>query len=116
MSGIYNLFKELEGERIILSFSGNITDDLLASVSEIMEKRPDTEPGQRRRIKMFYYILVECLQNVFHHTEASGEEKNDAIFVLAHGEDNNYRIITGNSILSSGIEPLKAKIEKINAM
>jgi hypothetical protein len=116
MSGIYNLSKELEGESIFLSFRGPITPDLLSSVSEIMERRPDGDPAQKRRVKMFYHLLVECLQNVFHHSDTSSDETKDAIFMLGNGKDNSYRIITGNNILNSGIEALTAKIEKINAM
>src|SRR5207302_1113743 len=70
-----------------------------------------------------YHILVECLQNVYHHKEALKEadenleeEKSSAIFMIAKGKENSYRIITGNFILNENADELRSKLEKISSM
>ncbi len=125
---IYSLYRNMEKDDVILSFKGDITQDLLASVYQIMESRLDNGEENLKRKKKFYHILVECLQNVYHHMEAMKEEhhegENDAdaerertaIFMIAKGEENSYRIITGNFILNNKAEILNQKLDKISAM
>ena len=114
MPDIYNLYKEFDKDGIILSFKGDITEEMLSSIYEVMERKQEINLEQKRRTKMFYHILVECLQNIFHHSETTAKES--AVFMIGRDEDGNYRIMTGNNMLNSNIEGLKAKIEKINVM
>lgn len=125
---IYSLYQNMEKEDIILSFKGEITQDLLASVYQIMESRLDSGEENLKRKKKFYHILVECLQNVYHHMEAMKEDEqqhlNDpelqhertAIFMIAKEEESSYRIITGNFILNDNVADLHQKLDKITAM
>lgn len=124
VTDIYTLFKNMERDDIILSFKGDITQDLLSSVYQIMESRLENEQEDLRRKKKFYHILVECLQNVYHHMESLQDENNksndniesSAIFIIGKGEGGSYRIITGNFILNEKAAELKMKLDKINAM
>lgn len=117
---IYGLFHKMEEDRIILSFKGQITPELLASVYRIMEVRMNHEKEEPRRKKKFYHILVECLQNVYHHMgslkEETRERDNAAIFMIGYGKGASYRIITGNFIQNKNVEILKSRIEHINSL
>ncbi len=124
MTDIFSLYKNMQRDDIILSFKGDITQDLLSSVYQIMESRLENEKEDIRRKKKFYHILVECLQNVYHHMESLQETKSQvdditessAIFIIAKGEGNSYRIITGNFILNENVHSLKEKLDIVNAM
>ena len=121
-TGLYDLFLKMEKDRIILSFKGDITQDLLSSVYQIMESHMESGREEPQRKKKFYHILVECLQNVYHHMASLRDAapihdgSATAIFMIAQGTDNSYRIITGNFILNENVVGLKERIEKINAM
>ncbi|MEO5569768.1 MAG: SiaB family protein kinase [Bacteroidia bacterium] len=124
MKDIYNLYKDLERDEIILSFKGDITQDLLSSVFSIMESRLEHEDNEPHLKKKFYHILIECLQNLYHHNETmpvdldvpANEGSASAIFMIGRGEDNCFRIITGNYIMNSNSEELKARLDKVNGM
>lgn len=66
-------------------------------------------------------MLVESLQNLYHHIEDPPEPiKNEytskfAVLVVSKLNDN-YRISTGNFVKASKVQQLKEKIEKINSM
>lgn len=121
---LYDIYLDMEKEDIILSFKGDVTKDLLSSVYQIMELRIDNDNEDVRRKKKFYSVLVECLQNMYHHMEslqiANGTTGVDypggAIFIIAKGREGSYRVYTGNFILNTNAELLKGKIDKINAM
>lgn len=114
----------MKHDDIILSFKGDITQDLLSSVYQIMESRLQNAEEDIKRKKKFYHILVECLQNVYHHMESLQLERDrmkdeldgSAIFIIGKAENGGYLIITGNFILKSNVTDLQQKLEKINAM
>jgi hypothetical protein len=120
----YDLYNKMTKDDIVLSYKGDITKDLLASVYEIIESSLGSDHAERQLKKKFYHILIECLQNVFHHKETlvnNGKEDvimnhNSSIFMICKRGENEYKIITGNFILNADISNLKAKIEKINTM
>jgi len=121
---LYNIYLNMEKENIILSFKGDITKDLLSSVYQIVEARMAIENEDPKRKKKFYHVLVECLQNMYHHMESMqavdstmpGEYSGSGIFTIGKEEENTYRINTGNFILKENADNLKERIDKINSL
>jgi hypothetical protein len=69
--------------------------------------------------KKVYNVLVESLQNLYHHVEKVPEDfedqKSEKYGMLAINKvDNGYKIITGNFIFSDDVEMLEEKIKRIN--
>jgi len=108
----------MEKENIVISFKGEITSEIISEVLRMAEDKLDGEKNSIR--KKIYNILVEGLQNLYHHSETRhisedmGETK-EAILLIWY-EDNTYHIQTGNYIKNENIPLLKTKLEKINAM
>jgi hypothetical protein len=120
---IYATFRDMDRDDIILSFKGDITKDLLSSVFQIMETRIEHENDDQRRKKKFYSVLVECLQNMYHHMEALQEVHADGatefsgsgIFMIGRSGEG-YRILTGNHIQTGKTVRLREKIDHINSL
>src|SRR5688572_2982473 len=112
---LFEAYQKMERDNIILSFKGLITRELLASVYQIMESRLEELGEENRKKKKIYNILVESLQNVYHHMEdlqqgnSQGAEMpaRDAMFMIVLGEDKTYYIHTGNYILTTKCELLQ---------
>ncbi len=111
----------MEKEEVILSFKGDITKDLLSSIYQIIENRLEHDAEDQKRKKKFYHVLVECLQNMYHHMESlkeipneGGKQAASAIFTICRSNDGGYKILTGNFILTENVEGLKERIEYIN--
>ena len=118
---IFGFYDKMEESNILLSFKGEITSDLLTSILQIMESKLDNFEEKAKTKKKVYHVLVECLQNLYHHVDeiAVVDDKTKwartAIFMIGK-DDNNYNIMTGNYILSHNIETLTKKMDKINAL
>ena len=109
----------MEKDNIMLSFKGSVTSELLTSVLQIMESKMDrlNEPSKVK--KKVYNILVEALQNLYHHLDKQPDDPakgfNTVIFMV--GKDNDtYSIFTGNYITNANAEVLKEKLDKINSL
>lgn len=120
MVDIHEFYSQMEEEHILLSFKGEITSELLTSILQIVESKLDNVQEVPKVKKKVYNILVECLQNLYHHTDTieTSEKTNNksGIFLIARTNNNGYKIITGNYIFNEHIAPLKAKIDKVNSL
>jgi len=63
----FDLYRTMEKDNVLIAFKGSITSELLTSVLQIMEtKMEDLADAPKTRKKVFN-VLVECLQNLYHH-------------------------------------------------
>lgn len=123
LGNIYNLYKTMEQENILLSFKGVVTSDLLTSVLQIMETKMDYLEESPKTKKKVFNVLVECLQNLYHHidvNEITAEqrmviEQKSALFLIAK-EGDFFNIRTGNYVDKSSAKDLSDKLDKINGM
>lgn len=128
MVDIYDFYDKMERNNIMLSFKGDITSELLTSILQIMESKLDTMQEEPKIKKKVYNVLVECLQNLYHHmdeiprslngssvTTGDGENIRSAIFMIGK-LDNQYNIITGNYILTKNVDSLKNRLDEINKL
>src|SRR5688572_32858163 len=99
MLDIYDFYDKMERNNIMLSFKGDITSELLTSILQIMESKLDNMQEEPKIKKKVYNVLVECLQNLYHHMDEmdfpSSDRSRSAIFMIGK-VDNQYNIITGN--------------------
>ncbi len=116
---VYDIYDKMERNNILLSFKGEITSDLLASILQIMETKMDNMNEEPKIKKKVYNVLVECLQNLYHHldeiSEASSDKVRSAIFTIGK-KDNKYSIITGNYILNENIGGLRRRLDEVNSL
>ena len=112
----------MERDNIILSFKGQMTRDLMASIYQIMETRLNAIDEDPKRKKKIYNILVESLQNIYHHMDELQDEGlddpacRDAMFMIVKAGHGTYHIHTGNYIMKNKTELLRTRIDAINAM
>ena len=125
LNNIYELYKTMERENTMLSFKGVVTSDLLSSVLQIMESKLGALEKSTKTRKKVYSVLVECLQNLYHHNEDvnEGNEEDDldsmfsksALLMIAKQEDY-YEVKTGNYIDKDRALDLEQKIIGINKL
>lgn len=119
MIDAYNIYDKMEKNNILLSFKGDITSELLTSILQIMENKMDNMQEEPKTKKKVYNVLVECLQNLYHHmddaTNENGDKHRSAIFMIGKN-DGGYNIITGNYILNSNVSGLKSRLDEVNSL
>lgn len=120
---IYELYQTMERENILLSFKGVVTSELLSSVLAIMETKMDYMDEPPKLKKKVFNVLVECLQNLYHHIDVTEDQERNfnhivaksALFMIAKNEDH-FVIRTGNYIENENTEGLKNRLDTINQM
>ena len=106
---------------ILLAYKGSITSELINDVLEAVEKKLEAVNELSKTRKKLYNVLVESLQNLYHHIEESHEGITETLdpkfgLLVIEKEDGMYKVTTGNFINSTKIKFLKEKIDKINSL
>lgn len=117
---VYEIYKKLEERNVLLSFKGMITSELLTTILQIMESKMDHIDENPKVKKKVFNILVECLQNLYHHIDQDDfvhvpAEERSALLMIAKIGDS-YQITTGNYMKASDVPVLKEKLDLVNGM
>ncbi|MBL4668767.1 MAG: hypothetical protein HRT73_09670 [Flavobacteriales bacterium] len=119
MDNIHDFYNKMEKGNIMLSFKGEVTSDLLTSILQIMESKMETLEEPPKIKKKVYNILVECLQNLYHHLDDDDFKtkinEKSALFMIRK-VDGEYSIMTGNFIANENVELMEGRLDRINAM
>jgi hypothetical protein len=116
---IENYFSDLSEGNTILFYKGNVDSDVINHVLDTVEDKMVEVNEQSKLRKKVYNVLVESLQNLYHHVDKVPEDFEDQTaerfgLMVVNKVDDGYRIITGNFVHSENIEKLEEKIKRIN--
>lgn len=121
MTKIYDIYKQLEERNVILSFKGIMTSELLTTILQIMESKMERFDERPKIKKKVFNVLVECLQNLYHHIDEdiddldTDQNELNSLFMIAKTV-STYTITTGNYIKPNEVESLRGKLDLINGM
>jgi len=114
-------YSKLNGDDVLIAYKGNVSSELISNVLEVVEARMDDFSEASKIRKKVYNVLVESLQNLYHHIEIlppdlqKDFDEKFGILVVSRVKEQ-YKISTGNFIESDKVAQLKGKIDKINSM
>lgn len=116
---VENYFSDLSAGNTILFYKGNVDSDVINRVLDTVEDKMVEVSEQSKLRKKVYNVLVESLQNLYHHVDKVPEDFEDQTaekygLLVVQKENSGYRIITGNFVRSENIEKLEEKIKRIN--
>lgn len=114
-------YSNLSKGDVLLAYKGSITSELINDILEAVEKKLEEANAESKLRKKIYNVLVESLQNLFHHIETNHEgiqEDLDPKFgiLIIEREGEFYKVTTGNFVNTKRIKFLKEKIDKINSL
>jgi len=111
MIDTYKVYEEMRDNKVLLSYKGEVSFDMIKSLLDIIEARLEREEHNPKTKKKVFNVVVECLQNLGFNIQDS-EEAVINLWV----EDGCYQVATGNYILKKNIERLQRWLEEINTL
>lgn len=115
---IENYFSDQLKDNIILYYKGNVDSDVINHVLDSVEEKMmavDENPKLRKKV---YNVLVESLQNLYHHVDKVPEDFEEQVekygLLIVRKVPEGYRIVTGNFVQAENMEKLEEKIKRIN--
>lgn len=119
---IKHFVEDIGEANLLINFTGEISEQKVNTILTDLEAQLEQSEPEFKKQRKVYNILVETLQNLYHHTgkqekyDVSGGDTNrDVAFVIGKSEEK-YSILAANYINNKGIDQLRQRLEKINAM
>lgn len=119
ISDISEYYHEIKNENDIVSFLGVVTPDSLSVIMQNIEIDLERMQEQPRICRKIYTVLIECLQNLYHHTdelEIDEHRKSPSSICLVNKHNEGYTITTSNYIQNEKIEKFKSHLDNINQL
>jgi hypothetical protein len=117
MIDIYGFYEHMTRSNIMLSFKGDLTAELLDSLLRIMEEKMEKMHEEPKIRKKVFNVLVECLQNLYHHTdEIDFSHPSRTVLLMIGKQQESYYISTGNYILNDKVTLLRTRLDEINGL
>ena len=114
---VFDMYDELEKQRIMLSFKGNLSPELVTALLGLVERKMEVIEEDGRIRKRVFNVAMECLQNLYHHNAGSAlpdrAEDRQGVIMIAHGEPG-YSVLTGNFMASEEVNALKTHLDRVN--
>lgn len=116
---VENYFSAQSDGDVILFYKGNVDSDVINHVLDTVEDKMVEVNEQSKLRKKVYNVLVESLQNLYHHVDSVPPDFEDQTaerygLLVVKRVKGGYRIITGNFVQTENIEKLEEKIKRIN--
>lgn len=116
---IENYFSDISDGDVILYYKGNVDSDVINHILDTVEDKMVEVNEQSKLRKKVYNVLVESLQNLYHHVDRVPDDYEDQTaekygLLAVKRVDGGYKIVTGNFVRSENIEKLEEKIKRIN--
>lgn len=116
---VENFLTEQTNGDVILYYKGNIDSEVINHVLDTVEDKMVEVNEQSKLRKKVYNVLVESLQNLYHHVDKVPDDFEDQTaerygLLIVKKVKSGYKIITGNFVGAEKIEKLEEKIKRIN--
>lgn len=116
---VENYFSDVSNGDPIIYFKGNIDSELINRVLDTVEEKLVKGNEHSKTRKKVYNVLVESLQNLYHHVDKVPDDFEDQIsekfgILSVNKIKEGYKIITGNFIRSADVNDLEEKIKRVN--
>lgn len=116
---IENYISDQSNGSTILIYKGNVNSDVINNVLDTVEDKLVEVNEQPKLRKKVYNVLVETLQNLYHHVDKVPDDFEDQTsekygLLVIKKVEKGYEIITGNFVRAENIEKLEEKIKRIN--
>ena len=116
---IEDYFTNQPAGNIILYYKGNVDSDIINHILDTVEDKMVEVKEQSRLRKKVYNVLVESLQNLYHHVDRVPDDYEDQTaerygLLVVKKIEGGYKIITGNFVHCENVEKLEEKIKRIN--
>ncbi len=114
-------YSRMNSGEVILAYKGSISSELITNVLEVIDAKLEDLIIRKSIKKKLYNVLVESLQNLYHHIDDLPDSTNGkfdvhfGIFVITK-EGERYKVSTGNFIRNDKIQPLQDRLERVMSM
>ena len=114
MSLVHEYHKSMRDYNLNLVYEGEVNQAITKVFTSLAEQSLNEKNEEKKTIKKVYHVMVECLQNIYKHSDeikyGGNEKKKQGIFLVGQNE-KGYIISTGNTIENEKVEGIRKNLD-----
>ena len=113
---VHSLTKMLAQQHISLCYSGYLSEEVLAGLADALRSKMAADNQDENVRKRVFSVFIEQVQNVMRYSADRLEDTDgtDHRFgIVTFGVHDKFFVLTGNRMLTTDAERLRAKLEEI---
>jgi len=118
MEFVMSTYDAMVRKNIMLIYKGEVNQGITKLFTTIAEENMEKAEEAMVTNKRVYHVMVELLQNIYRHSDSSGDEylkKKEGIFLVAKDMENYY-VTSGNLIHSDNVSDMLNMIDEFNGL
>lgn len=114
--------KEINGNGIIFSFSGYISEGILFALGEALKRKLSVEETNANTMKRVFSVFVEQAQNIIRYSAekltapAPGGSRISSGMITVGSEDGQFFVACGNVMLREDVYRLRERLELLRSL
>ena len=121
-------YNSVKKENTLFAYRGSISSEKIGTILDSVDKKLSEKNESNKLKRKFYNVLVESLQNIYHHAEPVDaqtiefydekemkESKKFGMLILNPGTVG-YKVILANFIKKHKLQMLKDRVDQLNAL
>ncbi len=117
MQSDYELTGTADGPEVLLKYRGKVDDECFTALLDLAEHKLEQEEIALKVKRKVFKVLLESLQNVYHHfDEVPAAQKAYPVTFALKKDKFTYYITTGNTLSYGKAKKLKSFIDNVNKL
>jgi hypothetical protein len=112
--------KEINGNGIIFSFSGVISEELLFALGDALRRKLSMDEADANKVKRVFSVFVEQVQNIIRYSydkcKNNGKGNISSGMVTVGSEGSRFFVVCGNVMHRDDVFQLKERLELLQGM
>lgn len=119
---IFKGYRQFVNEQgVLFYYNGYLSQPIVTAMSEALRGKLEAEDGSSKATRKVFSTFVEMMQNIIHYTDAAPATDSRTPpapcgNVTVGRKNDRYYIVSGNTVATSHVGRLQAKLEAIRAM
>lgn len=106
---------QAEARQVLLHFSGELNDNLVATLSDTVRERLDDSAPDRRVARRVFSAFVEMAQNIVHYADRDEDAAPRATLTVVR-DDAHFAVVCCNRVSGAQIGRVRSRVEAVRAM
>lgn len=112
---LYEYYKQMIGENIILTFKGALSQEILVEMGQLIRNHLSFS----KKIKKIFSVFIELSQNIMYYSAekeiVNNKQIGVGIIVFTEASDA-YTVYSGNAVKNSDVKSIIKKLETVNKL
>lgn len=115
----FEFYQYMEEHNIIISFKGEISQELLVSIGDLLKEKLSQKDTKQQVVKKLFFIFIELGQNIYRYSSEHNKIKENEVGIgvlFIKEAETHFTVFAGNVVSPEAATEIVEQCSVINPM